>query len=147
MCRFVKWMDEEWPAKFQEVACTLWDVVAKFKKTADDAQADLLGAIQLRNEIYEEKEALLSEKEVWAKERAFLVSQKEALQREATMRARFAHVSCSTLQDRIAREVQDKKMMFVVIVCMLGVLVSILFGIVLKKQVARALQISILVMG
>ena len=61
-CRFVKWIDDEWPAKFQEVACTLWDVVAKFKKRADDAQVEFLGAIQLRNEIFEEKEALLSEK-------------------------------------------------------------------------------------
>jgi len=78
MCRFVKWINEEWPTKFQEVACTLWHVVAKFKKRADDAQADLLRAIQLRNEMYEEKEALITEKEDLAKERAVLVSQKEA---------------------------------------------------------------------
>ena len=133
MCRFVKWIDEEWPAKLQEVACTLWDVVAKLKKRADDAQADLLGAIQLRNEMYEEKEALITEKEDWAKERVVLVSQKEVSQKEATLRVRFAHASCSTLQDRISREVQDKKMVFAVIVCMIGLMVAILFGIVLKK--------------
>jgi len=37
-----------------------------------------LGAIQLMNEMYEEKEALITEKEDLAKERAVLVSQKEA---------------------------------------------------------------------
>ena len=76
-CRFVKWIDDEWPAKFQEVACTLWDVVAQFKKRADDAQADLLGEIQLRNEMIQEKEALLNEKEVWSRERAVLITEEE----------------------------------------------------------------------
>jgi len=85
------------------------------------------------NEMYEEKEALITEKEDLAKERAVLVSQKEAFQKQAALRARFAHASCSTLQDRITREVQDKKMVFAVIVCMIGLMVAILFGIVLKK--------------
>ena len=77
MFRFVKWIDDEWPAKFQEVACTLWDVVAQFKKGADDTQANHLGAIQLRNEMFQEKEALLNEKEVWSKERSVLIREKE----------------------------------------------------------------------
>ena len=63
MCRFVKWIDDEWPPKFQEVACTLWDVVAMYKKKADEAKADFMGAIALRNQEYEEKEALLREKD------------------------------------------------------------------------------------
>jgi len=67
--------------KFQEVACTLWDVVAQFKKRANDAQADLLGAIQLRNEMFKEKEALLNEKEYWARERAVLIREEEEFQR------------------------------------------------------------------
>ncbi|KAG2649984.1 hypothetical protein PVAP13_1NG182300 [Panicum virgatum] len=48
-CRFVKWIDDEWPAKFQKVACTLWDVVDQYKKKADEAKADFMGAIALRN--------------------------------------------------------------------------------------------------
>ena len=110
-----------------------WDVVAKFKKRGDDAQVDLLGAIQLKNEMYEEKEALITEKEDWAKERVVLVSQKDVFQKEVALRARFAHACCITLQDRISREVQDKKMLFAVIVCMIGLMVAILFGIVFKK--------------
>ena len=62
-CRFVKCIDDEWPAKFQEVARTLWDVVDQYKKKADEAKADFMGAIALRNQEYEEKEALLREKD------------------------------------------------------------------------------------
>ena len=72
-------------------------MVGKFKKSADDAKVDLLGAIQLRNDMYEEKEALLSENKDLAKEKGVLTREKEALQREADIRAMFAHVSCSTL--------------------------------------------------
>ena len=133
-CRFVKWIDDEWLAKFQEVACTLWDVVDQYKKKADEAKADLLGVISLWNEMFEEKEALLSEKEDWTKERAVLIREKEEYQRESIQRARFARASCTTLQQRIAGEVQDKKMMFGVILCMLGVMVSLLFGVILKQK-------------
>ena len=121
MCRFVKWIDDEWPAKFQEVACTLWDVVAKYKKKADDSQADFLGAIALRNDLFEEKEALL-------------IRDKEEYQRESIQRARFARASCTTLQQRIAGEVQDKKMLFGVILCMLGLMVSMFSGFMLKQK-------------
>ena len=133
MCRFVKWIDDEWPPKFQEVACTLWDVVAMYKKKADEAKADLLGVISLRNEMFEEKEALLSEKEDWTKERAVLIREEE-YQRESIQRARFARVSCTTLQQRIAGEVQDKKMLFGVILCMLGLMVSMFSGFMLKQK-------------
>jgi hypothetical protein len=112
--------------KFQEVACTLWDVVAQFKKRANDAQADLLGAIQLRNEMFKEKEALLNEKEYWARERAFSFERRNS--RESSMRARFAQIACSTLQARIASEVHDKKMLFAVILALFGVMVALLFG-------------------
>jgi len=106
-----------------------------YKKKADEAKADLLGAISLRNEMFEEKEALLSEKEDWTKERAVLIREKEEYQRESIQRARFARASCTTLQQRIAGEVQDKKMMFGVILCMLGVMVSLLFGGHLEAEV------------
>ena len=134
MCRFVKWIDDEWPAKFQEVACTLWDVVAKYKKKADDAQADFLGAIALRNDLFEEKEALVREKEEWSKERALLIRDKEEYQRESIQRARFARASCTTLQQRIAGEVQDKKMLFGVLLCMLSLIVSMCCGFMLKQK-------------
>jgi len=134
MCRFVKWIDDEWPPKFQEVACTLWDVVAMYKKKADEAEADFLGAIALRNEMFEEKEALLSEKEDWIKEQAVLIRDKEEYQRESIQRARFARASCTTLQQRIASEVQNKKMLFGVILCMIGLMVSLMFGVVFKQK-------------
>ena len=105
-----------------------------YKKKVDEAKADLLGVISLRNEMFEEKEALLSEKEDWTKERAVLIREKEEYQRESIQRARFARASCTTLQQRIAGEVQDKKMMFGVILCMLGVMVSLLFGVILKQK-------------
>ena len=92
-----------------------------YKKKVDEAKADLLGAISLRNEMFEEKEALL-------------IRDKEEYQRESIQRARFARASCTTLQQRIAGEVQDKKMMFGVILCMLGVMVSLLFGVILKQK-------------
>ena len=99
----------------KEVACTLWDVVAKFKKRADDAQAEFLGAIELRNEIFEEEQALLSEKEDWAREHAVLIREKEEVQREISMK------------------VKDNKMLFCVFLCMLAVMVAVLVGVILKK--------------
>ena len=92
-----------------------------YKKKADEAKADLLGAISLRNEMFEEKEALL-------------IRDKEEYQRESIQRARFARASCTTLQQRIAGEVQDKKMLFGVILCMLSLIVSMCCGFMLKQK-------------
>ena len=77
--------------------------------------------------MFKEKEALLNEKEYWARERAVLIREEE-LQRESSMRARFAQIACSTLQARIASEVHDKKMLFAVILALFGVMVALLFG-------------------
>lgn len=134
MCRFVKWVDDEWPPKSQEVAATLWDVVAQFKKKADDAQTDLLGAIQLRNEVMEDKEALLEEKEDWAIEKAALVQEKARIRRELSMRTRFARASCSTLASRINSQELDKKVLVGVILCLLGLLVAMMLSVVLKNK-------------
>ena len=84
--------------------------------------------------MFEEKEALLSEKEDWTKARAVLIREMEEYQRESIQRARFARVSCTTLQQRIAGEVQDKKMLFGVILCMLGLMVSMFSGFMLKQK-------------
>ena len=133
MCRFVKWVDDEWPPKFQEVAATLWDVVAQFKKKADDAQTYLLGAIPLRNEVMEDKEALLEEED-WAIEKAALVQEKARIRRELSMRTRFARASCSTLASRINSQELDKKVLVGVILCLLGLQVAMMPSVVLKNK-------------
>ena len=84
--------------------------------------------------MFEEKEALLSEKEDWIKEQAVLIKDKEEYQGESIQRARFARASCTTLQQRIASEVQNKKMLFGVILCMIGLMVSLMFGVVFKQK-------------
>lgn len=134
MCRFVKWVDDEWPPKFQQVAASLWDVVAQFKKKADDCQADFLDAIQMRNEVFEEKEALLGEKEDWAREKATLLFGKERISNELSMRTRFAQASCSTLVSRINSEQHDKKMLVGVILCLLGLLVAMMFAFLVRNK-------------
>ncbi|RLM92516.1 hypothetical protein C2845_PM08G10840 [Panicum miliaceum] len=45
MCDFVSWVDDKWPPMFQQFASSIWEVVGKFKKQADDVQVDLLEAI------------------------------------------------------------------------------------------------------
>lgn len=132
MCRFVKRMDEEWPPRFQEVAATLWDVVGKFKKTADEAQAALLGAIQLRNEVVEVNKALLEEKEHLVREKSFLQKEKEGVERELVIRTKFAHVIANTLQFRVKNEVKEKKLLLAVILCMLTVMFPFMVGVVMK---------------
>jgi Sec-independent protein translocase protein TatA len=79
MCDFV---DAKWPQKFQKVASSIWEVVGKFKKQADEAQSDLLTAIQLRNDAQIEKEALLVEKGAWTREKEHLINEKERLERD-----------------------------------------------------------------
>ncbi|PVH38803.1 hypothetical protein PAHAL_5G355900 [Panicum hallii] len=118
MCDFVSWVDDKWPPMF-------WEVVGKFKKQADDLQVDLLETIQIRNDVVEEKEALLGEKQE-------LLLEKQRLEREISMRTRLAQSTCTTLQNRISNDVHEKKMLFGAIMCMIG-LVAILFGIILKK--------------
>ena len=100
-----------------------------------------MGAIALRNQEYEEEEALLHEKDAlltkkedWIKERDVLIKEKQEYQRESIQRDRFARVSCTTLQQRIAGEVQDKKMLFGVILCMLSLIVSMCCGFMLKQK-------------
>lgn len=98
MCDFV---DAKWPPKFQKVASSIWEVVGKFKKQADEAQIDLLTAIQLRNDAQIEKEALLVEKVAWTREKEHLINEKERLERELAMRTRLARTTSSTVENRM----------------------------------------------
>ncbi|RCV31167.1 hypothetical protein SETIT_6G155400v2 [Setaria italica] len=134
MCDFIEWKDDKCLAMFQEVAANIWEVVDNFKKKADDLQVDLLAEIQLRNEMYEEKEALMSEKEDWARQKENLIMEKERLERELTMRTLLAQTSCSTLENRIRSDGYDKKMLYGFILCLLGLMVAILFGLILKNK-------------
>ncbi|KAK8451164.1 hypothetical protein SEVIR_6G161551v4 [Setaria viridis] len=134
MCDFIEWKDDKCLAMFQEAAANIWEVVDNFKKKADDLQVDLLAEIQLRNEMYEEKEALMSEKEDWARQKENLIMEKERLERELTMRTLLAQTTCSTLENRIRSDGYDKKMLYGFILCLLGLMVAILFGLILKNK-------------
>ena len=48
---------------FRQVASSIWEVVEKFKKKANDLHVDQLEAIQSRNDVVEAKEATLGEKQ------------------------------------------------------------------------------------
>ncbi|CAN6357137.1 unnamed protein product [Urochloa humidicola] len=78
-CRFVKWMDEEWPTRAQQAICSLWDMVGQFIEKANASQVDAMAAVALRNEAYEEKEALISQKEELERQMQDVVRQKDEL--------------------------------------------------------------------
>lgn len=106
MCDFIEWKDDRCTAIFQEVAANIWKVIDNFKKKADDLQAELSVEIQLRKEMYEENEALMGEKEDWARQKEKLIMEKESLKK----------VSCGF------------------ILCLLGLMVAALFGVVLEYK-------------
>lgn len=133
-CDFVEWIDYKWLPMFQKVAASIWEVIGKFKKQADEAQVDLLAAIQLRNDVYEEKEALLVEKVEWTREKESLIKEKESLEREMAMRTRLARTTCSTLENRIMSDGNDKKMLYGLILSLFGVIVAVLLAVVFKNK-------------
>ncbi|CAN6359694.1 unnamed protein product [Urochloa humidicola] len=102
MCDFVEWKDDKWPPMFQKVASSIWEIVGKFKRQEKEAQLDLLAIVQNRNDVHEEKEALLEEKMAWTREKETLI--------------------------------KDKKMLYCVILALLGVLMAVLLGVVFKNK-------------
>ena len=129
-CRFVQWLDEEWPQRAQEVILTLWDMVNKCIEKADKNLVDMMVEQALKNEVKEQKEILEAEKETWVREKQELVRDKEQL----NVRWRFSQSCVSALQAIVKTELEDKKRIWIVLVCLIGVVVAMLFGVVLKMK-------------
>ena len=62
-CGFVQWMNEEWTQRAQEVILTLWDMVNKCIEKADKNMVDMIAEQALKNEVKEQMESLVVEKE------------------------------------------------------------------------------------
>jgi hypothetical protein len=133
-CYYIHWVDEQWPPVFQKAAASIWEVVRKLKKQAQDAQIDLYATIQNRNEICLEKEALLDEKVQLIREKETIWGLKVALERELAIRTRLARTTCETLQNRIVSDDNDKKMLYGLILALCGVLVAVLLAVVAKNK-------------
>ena len=129
-CGFVQWLDEEWPQRAQEVILTLWDMVNKCIEKADKNLVDMMAEQALKNELKEQKEILEAEKETWVREKQELVRDKEQL----NVRWRFSQSCVSALQAIVKNELEDKKRIWIVLVCLIGVVVAMLFGVVLKMK-------------
>ena len=129
-CGFVQWLDEEWPQRAQEVILTLLDMVNKCIEKADKNLVDMMVEQALKNEAKEQKEILEAEKETWGREKQELVRDKEQL----NVRWRFSQSCVSALQAIVKTELEDKKRIWIVLVCLIGVVVAMLFGVVLKMK-------------
>ena len=84
----------------------------------------------LKNEVEVLKEALECEKEEWASEKQALIRDKEQLH----VRWRFSQSCCTSLQAMVKNEVAEKSRIWIVVLCLIGVLVAMLFGVVLKMK-------------
>ncbi|CAN6311407.1 unnamed protein product [Urochloa humidicola] len=88
--------------------------------------------MQMRKEIVCGKEALMEEKESWAREKRILILEKEKLEMKLTMRTRLAQTTCASLENQIRSEGNDKKMLYGLIMALFGLMVAILFLLILK---------------
>jgi hypothetical protein len=126
----VQWIDEPWPTRAHEVILTLWDLVAQYMEMENRHMVDKMPEQPLKNEAKDLNEALEAKKEGWEREKQELVREKEQLK----VRWRFSQSCCSALQAIVKNELDDKKMVWIVVICMIGALVAILFGVVLKLK-------------
>ena len=126
----MQWMDEEWPKRAQDVILTIWDMVNQTIEKADKNLVDMMAEKALKNEAKEKVELLEGEKETLAREKLELVREKEQL----NVRCRFSLSCCSALQAVVRNELNDKKRIWIVVVCLIGLLVAMLFGVVLKMK-------------
>ena len=136
-CCFLHWMEEEWTPRAQQVIRTLWDMVDQFMEKADRNQVDMMAERALKNETLEEKEALQGQKEYLELEKLKILRQKEVLQNEkeeVVMLCRFSQSCCCALQAIVRNELGEKKRIWMVVVCLVGALVAMLFGVVLKMK-------------
>ena len=124
----MQWMDEEWPKRAQDVILTLWDMVNQTIEKADKNLVDMMAEKALKNEVKEKVELLEGEKETLEREKLELVREKEQL----NVRCRFSQSCCSALQAVARNELDDKKRIWIVVICLIGFMVAMLFGVVLQ---------------
>ncbi|RLM99946.1 hypothetical protein C2845_PM06G31470 [Panicum miliaceum] len=129
-CDFALWVDEKCPARAQQAILTLWDMVGQSMEKANCNMVDKMAEQALKNEVKEQKEALEAEKEVWEIEKHELIMEKDQLR----ARWRFSQSCCSALQSIVKNELEEKKRVWIVVVCLIGTLVAMLFGVVLKMK-------------
>jgi len=63
-------------------------------------------------------------------EKQELVREKEQL----NVRWRFSQHCCSALQAMVKNKLEEEKRIWIVVVCLIGVVVAMLFGVVLKMK-------------
>ncbi|KAG2568492.1 hypothetical protein PVAP13_7NG320850 [Panicum virgatum] len=129
-CGFVQWLDEEWPQRAQEVILTLWDMVNQTIEKADKNMVDMMAETAQKNEAKDQLEVLEGEKEGWEREKQELDWEKERL----NLRWRFSQSCCTSFQTIMRTELEDKKRTWIVVVCLIGLLVTMLFIVVLKMK-------------
>ena len=126
----MQWLDEEWPQRAQEVILTLWDMVNQTIEKADKNMVDMMAETAQKDEAKDQLEVLEGEKEGWEREKQELVREKERL----NLRWRFSQSCCNSFQTIVRTQLEDKKRIWIVVVCLIGVLVAMLFGVVLKMK-------------
>ncbi|KAG2570276.1 hypothetical protein PVAP13_7KG091281, partial [Panicum virgatum] len=92
--------------------------VNKCIEKADKNLVDMMAEQALKNE------------ETWVREKQELVRDKEQL----NLRWRCSQSCVSALQAMVKTELEDKKRIWIVLVCLIGVVVAMLFGVVLKMK-------------
>ena len=126
----MQWLDEEWPQRAQEVILTLWDMVNQTIEKANKNMVDMMAETAQKNEAKDQLEVLEGEKEALEREKLELVREKEQL----NVRCRFSQSCCSALQAVVRNELDDKKRIWIVVICLIVLLVALLFGVVLKMK-------------
>lgn len=104
---------------------------------ADENQVDYMAECALRNESVEETRALMQEKEDWEMEKNALIMDRERLRNEVEeveMRLRFAESLCEAMHLNERNVVQEKKRIWMLVICLMGCLVAFIFGVVMKLK-------------
>ena len=105
-------------------------MVNQIIEKADKNLVDMMAEKALKNEVKEKVELLEGEKEALEREKLELVREKEQL----NVRCRFSQSCCSALQAVVRNELDDKKRIWIVVICLIGLTVAMLFGVVLKMK-------------
>ncbi|PUZ37111.1 hypothetical protein GQ55_9G091800 [Panicum hallii var. hallii] len=93
-------------------------MVGQFMEKADCNMVDKMTKQALKNE------------EVWEIEKHELIMEKDQLR----ARWRFSQSCCNALQSIVKNELEEKKRVWIVVVCLIGTLVAMLFGVILEMK-------------
>ncbi|KAL6661007.1 hypothetical protein ACP70R_000391 [Stipagrostis hirtigluma subsp. patula] len=116
-CHFIHWVDGEWEARVKKTIDNMWDLIARSRKREATTVREMQMAITLRNEAIQEKEAKLREKD------------QEMRRKEGNMRA------LSIMYERRLRsEVEEKNRAWFLVFCLVGLMVSMMFGFIVNRK-------------